>query len=359
MRRFLSAPFRYVATFARSLARGWDDFWFSPADPTLLGVIRILTGAMLLYTHAVWGSDLSDFFGSRPWLDRELVRTIQSDQYAYSFWWLVPARGMWLAYGLSMLVLALFTVGFLTRVTSILAFIVVVSYAHRVPEALFGLDQINAMLTLYLAVGPSGRTLSLDHWLARRKGTAPAHPQPSVTANLAQRLIQIHMCVIYFFAGISKLQGPSWWAGEAMWRAFANLEYQSADMTWLAWHPMLINLITHTCILWEVLFCVLIWLKLWRPLMLAGAVIMHLGIGACLGMWTFGLIMLVGCASFLPNEGVRRILEGWVSARSAKTEIETLETAVVAYEVVHGMEGPIVSREASMLVASEARERVD
>ena len=26
-----------------------------------------------------------------------------------------------------------------------------------------------------------------------------------------------------------------------MWRAFANLEYQSLDMTWLAWHPWLVN----------------------------------------------------------------------------------------------------------------------
>ena len=53
------------------------------------------------------------------------------------------------------------------------------------------------------------------------------------------------MCVIYFFAGVSKLQGPSWWDGEAMWRAFANLEYQSLDMTWLAWHPWLVNAMSH------------------------------------------------------------------------------------------------------------------
>ena len=47
---------------------------------------------------------------------------------------------------------------------------------------------------------------------------------------------------------------------------------------------------------------------LWRPLVLAGAIVMHAGIGLCLGMWTFGLIMLVGCASFLPNEAVRRLV---------------------------------------------------
>jgi len=124
------------------------------------------------------------------------------------------------------------------------------------------------------------------------------------------------MCVIYLFAGISKLQGPSWWSGEAMWRAFANLEYQSLDMTWLAWHPWLINIMSHVSVAWEIAFCALIWKPLWRPIMLAIAVVLHVGIGACLGMWTFGLIMLVGCASFLPNEAVRGLVHGLMQRRS-------------------------------------------
>jgi hypothetical protein len=218
-----------------------------------------------------------------------------------------------------MLILALFTIGLWTRVTSIMALVVVISFAHRIPEALFGLDQINALLTLYLAIGNSGQALSVDRWMARRRGAAAAQPAPSVSANLAQRLINVHMCVIYFFAGTAKLQGPAWWNGEAMWRAFSNLEYQSTDMTWLAWHPWLSNLMTHVSVLWEISFCVLIWRPRWRPVMLAGAVVMHVGIGACLGMWTFGLIMLVGCASFLPNEAVRQFVAALVPGRIAAT----------------------------------------
>ncbi|MBV8126168.1 MAG: HTTM domain-containing protein [Planctomycetaceae bacterium] len=320
MRRVLNLAVVYVADSARSLAQWWNAFWYTPADPTLLGVVRILTGLMLLYTHAVWGMALDAFFGPTAWLSKELVLSIQSDQFAYSFWWLVPSNWMWPAYGVSMLILALFTIGLWTRVTSIMALVVVISFAHRVPEALFGLDQINALLTLYLAIGKSGQALSVDRRMAlRRRGAAAAQPAPSVSANLAQRLINVHMCVIYFFAGAAKLQGPAWWNGEAMWRAFANLEYQSTDMTWLAWHPWLSNLVTHVSVLWEIFFCVLIWRPRWRPVMLAGAVVMHVGIGACLGMWTFGLIMLVGCASFLPNEAVRQFVAALVPGRIAAT----------------------------------------
>jgi hypothetical protein len=164
------------------------------------------------------------------------------------------------------------------------------------------------MLLLYLTIGGSGQALSADRWLAtRRLGAGASRPAPSAAANLALRLMNVHMCVIYFFAGIAKLRGESWWDGTAMWRAFANLEYQSADMTWLAWHPRIVNLATHVPVLWEISFPFLIWRPRFRPLMLTGAVALHVGIGACLGMWTFGLIMLVGCSSFLPDEVVRRL----------------------------------------------------
>jgi hypothetical protein len=245
-----------------------------------------------------------------------LVRAFQADEFVYSFWWWVPEGWMWPAYGISMVILALFTIGLWTRVTSVLALIVAISFAQRVSPAMFGLDQINIFLTLYLAIGPSGRALSVDRWLAlRRQGAAASPVAPCAGANLALRLIQVHMCVTYFFAGTSKLQGSAWWNGEAMWRAFANLEYQSADMTWLAWHPWLLNLMTHFSVLWEVFFCVLIWSRRWRPLILAVAVVLHVGIGAFLGMWTFGLIMLVGCASFLPNEAVRQFVAALVHGR--------------------------------------------
>ena len=260
MRRLLNPVVRDLTARARSLAGDWDAFWFRPADPTLLGLLRILTGLMLLYTHAVWGLVLGQFFGPVSWLSPALVRAIQQDQYTYSFWWIVADGWMWPVYGFSMAVLLLFTLGLFTRVTSVLSLLVVISFAHRVPQATFGLDQINAMLTLYLAIGPSGQALSLDRLIARRwRDSAASRPAPSARANLALRLINVHMCVIYFFAGISKLQGEAWWTGEAMWRAFSNLEYQSIDMTWLAWYPWLLNLVTHLSVLWEIFFCVLIW----------------------------------------------------------------------------------------------------
>ena len=329
MQRLLRAITYPFTSFANRVADGWNSFWYTPADPTLLGVIRVLTGLMLLYTHAVWGLALDDFFGADAWIDRTLVDVVLTNQrehphhFGYSLWWFIPPGWVWPAYLAMMVVLALFTVGLWTRITSILSLVVVISFVNRVPEALFGLDKLNTLLTIYLAIGPSGRAFSIDRWLARRRNPAGAAAlEPSVGANFALRLIQVHMCIIYLFAGLSKLQGAPWWNGTAMWLAFGNLEYQSADMTWLAWHPMLVDFLTHFTTLWEISFCVLIWIPLLRPLVLASSVVMHLGIGACLGLWTFSLIMLVGCASFLPPAGVGRLASAVGSlARPAKVQV--------------------------------------
>ncbi len=324
MSRIGAAMVAYLKDSARASSEGWDAFWFRPADPTLLGVIRILTGLMLVYTHAVWGLVLPDFFGETSWLNEPLVRAISTGAYRYSFWWLVPQGMIWPAHALSMVILVMFTVGFRSRITSVLSFLITVSYAYRAPAATFGLDQINAMLSLYLSIGPSGAALSVDRWLARRRGQVIGdRPEPSASANLALRLINVHMCVIYLFAGISKLQGEAWWNGEAMWRAFANYEYQTFDMTWMAWHPWLINLATHITIVWEISFVSLIWRPRWKPIVLLGGVVMHLGIGLCLGMWTFGLIMLVGCSSFLPTDAVGGMVAAMLRRRPRPEPVES------------------------------------
>jgi len=307
----------------KSLAAAWNDFWFAPADPTSLGLIRLLVGGMLVYTHIIWGTQLSAFFGSTGWQRAATLGVIQDDMIVPSFWWLVSDAWLLPVHCLSLVILVLFWIGFATRVTSVLSLIITISYIYRVQMAGFGLDQLNTILCLYLCIGPSGATLSVDRWLAVRKARRARKDQSnpvatdlmdglpvarSSSANLALRLMQIHFCVIYAWAGLSKVQGPAWWNGEAVWLAFANLEYQTVDMTWVAWYPWLAELMTHTSLAWELSFAALIWVRPLRPLMLAIGFLLHVGIGGAMGMWTFGLIMIFGHVCFWPNAWVRRVV---------------------------------------------------
>jgi hypothetical protein len=90
--------------------------------------------------------------------------------------------------------------------------------------------------------------------------------------------------------------------------AFGNLEYQSLDMTWMADWPRLMNLMTHVTIFWELGYWALVWPRLARPVVLLLAIPLHMGIAICLGMMTFGLIMLVGNLAFVSPALVRAVL---------------------------------------------------
>ena len=120
-----------------------------------------------------------------------------------------PLEWLPVVHAAALIVLVLFTIGLFSRITSILSFLILLNYVHRVPAALFGLDQINAILTLYLAVGPSGAGLSVDRILARyrlaRKSlasnpavTSDLDPPASVGANISLRLSVLGTVLLRF-----------------------------------------------------------------------------------------------------------------------------------------------------------------
>lgn len=284
----------------------WHEFWFSRRDPAALCLMRVLVGGMVAYTLFVWGLDFDAFFGENGWHSRQLTRALQQGGTAPSFWWYVPESFRWQVHCCCLVIALMFMAGFRTRVTSVLSMIALISYSYRAHMANYGLDQINAILTFYLCLAPCGARFSVDAWLRSRRGDCDV--RPTMPANLATRLIQIHLCVIYSFAGIAKLQGEGWWNGEAVWMAFANSEYQVIDMTWIAWYPWISDLMTHSTMLFELTFWFLIWTRL-RPVVLVFAATLHIGIGAVMGMWTFGLIMIFGHLAFWSPALVTAVFE--------------------------------------------------
>lgn len=308
-----------IIDYCRQWVDLWNRFWFVPADPALLAVIRWLAGGIIFYTHLVWSLELPTFFGSQAMIPPAYrAGLVDGTHFVWShFDWLPSDGWLWPVHVLGLVVIFLFWIGAWTRVTAVLTALLVISYANRTTGAQFGLDQINGFLAMYLAVGPSGARLSVDRWWALRRGRAGqggrgsmigdpmGSPDGLVSANIALRLIQVHMCVVYLFAGLGKLQGDTWWLGQALWGAFASAEYQTMDFTWLAHHMAFVNLLTYVTLVWEVCYPFLVWPRLTRPIFIAGAVAAHAGIGLTMGMLTFGMIMIVGNFAFLSPTWVR------------------------------------------------------
>ncbi|MCA9261941.1 MAG: hypothetical protein KDA61_22140 [Planctomycetales bacterium] len=314
-----------LKSYFKELWDAWNGFWFSAIDPATVSLLRLLAGGMLLYTHLIWSLDLAGFIGPDGYLPLDALTELQAagpdagrPWHVWSLFF-VPMSPwlLWTVHLTALVVFAMFAAGLFTRATSIVAYLLAVSYAQRVtPGAYFGLDKVNCMMAMYLMLAPCGARYSLDRWRRLRQGD-DSEPAPSVAANLATRLLQLHLAVIYLFSALAKLGGETWAAGTALWWAVANHEYQSLDMTWLAGWPILTALLTHITVVWELFYICLVWNRFTRPLMLGIAVAVHAGIALTMGMITFGSAMIFANLSFLQPSTVR----SWIDPITARLAI--------------------------------------
>lgn len=306
----MKAAFAATKSYLAGLAGVWDRFWFEPRDPAVLCAIRVLTACLLLWTHFVWTFDLLAFFGTEGWVPPEMAERQSAARIAFGFFDLTQAPwAVWTFHVIGLIAFFLLLIGWFSRVAAVASFLVAISYAlHVTPGAFFGLDKINCLLIMYVMLGPCGARYSLDRVLRVRRGaiSAEADDVPaSWSANLALRLIQLHLCVIYLFGGLGKLQGNLWWTGEAIWLSVANVEYRSFNMTWMAEWLWLAELLAHATVFFELFYCCLIWNRWARPVVLLTAVGVHGFIGLGMGMPEFALAMLVANAAFLSTGFVR------------------------------------------------------
>lgn len=294
---------------------GWNQFWFTPSDPLMVCLLRIMTGLVALYAHATYGPDLVRFFAAGGLLSAETVREWVGPQGGFTYLFAFDdAPGLGIIHVAGFAVLLLFTLGLFTRITSVLALIVTLSYIHRAPMLTSLLEPILTMVMFYLCLAPCGAYLSLDR-VRRRRGAAARPPiervdylrvEPSITANVATRLIQLHLAMVYLSMGVAKLSGELWWDGTAVWWLLARPESRLVDLTdTLIRHPYLTNAWTHAIVLFELGFGLLVWNRLARPLMLTIAVVMWPLVILATGLWTFGIMMLVATSAFVSPEGLR------------------------------------------------------
>ncbi|HZZ80556.1 MAG TPA: hypothetical protein VFE62_18780 [Gemmataceae bacterium] len=446
--------------------RGWEQFWFTPADPSLLGLMRICCGMIVVYTLFAYSFSLQEMMGEHAWNDMQLrmsqvrehpvivpsinwsniaptpqprnefereyledykrkfamlppppypINQEQADmletfrntfgidmrvnglppprteaeleyakeytrnhnitpppaypkdeaeaeaieryierygtdprivytkgQRVFSLWFhVLDPNAMWTVHILIVFVSILFTIGFATRITAAALWFGSLNYIQRNPTMVFGVDTMMTIMLLYLMIGPSGAAFSVDNvirrwWVKAKPGfvqawyrwrrqpvpsiadiepAAPVEIVPSVSANLAIRLLQIHVGIIYLIAGVSKLLGNSWWTGEALWGTLGNFEFAPMQfeiyrsfLAFIGQYQWLYALIMTGgglfTLAFEIGYIFLIWQPRLRWVFLAAAILLHGFIGLFMGLKTFSMMMLVMNMAFLKKEEV-------------------------------------------------------
>jgi len=160
----------------------------------------------------------------------------------------------------------------------------------------YGMDNFMTIGLFYLMLSPLPDQFSLD-W--RLRNLRPKHSQ---LLGFWRRVLQLHLCIIYFLSGLTKCLGSGWWDGSNVWRALIRPPFNVIDaeilVRWKYLFPMAGILI---CLL-EFGYPFFIWSSRTRKIWLFGVCGMHIVIGVTMGMYLFSLVMIVlNVAAFGPG----------------------------------------------------------
>jgi uncharacterized membrane protein len=151
----------------------------------------------------------------------------------------------------------------------------------------YGADNFMTMGLFYLMLSPLPTRFSLDHRLVKTK---PKDPQ---LLGFWRRVLQLHLCLVYFFGGLGKSLGSGWWDGSNLWRALTRPPFDIVSPDILIRFKYLLPILGISIVLIELGYVFFIWMKKTRFIWLGCIVGMHIAIAVTMGMYLFALVMIV------------------------------------------------------------------
>ncbi|HEX4148840.1 MAG TPA: hypothetical protein VHY20_07625 [Pirellulales bacterium] len=314
----------YFQMLIERFGAAWNRFWYSPSDPLTLSVLRVCVGLLATYTVFTYSFDLTSVFGADGLVPVRMVRSLQEGRLRFSYLEYIHGNStLWAVHLAGLAIMLLFTAGVFTRVTSVLALVVFLSYIHRAVLLTSQFEPVLAFLLFYLCLGPAGAYLSVDRRLALRRGAGIApEVSASFAATIAIRLMQVHLTVVYAMMALSKISGMVWWNGTAAWWLMLNSRDTLMDFSGLSDKAIrentasagsrlaiyLINAWTHLILAFELSFPILVWNRLARPLVVAAGVLVWGSVAVLTGLLSFALVMIVANLAFLSPNQMRSLL---------------------------------------------------
>jgi len=186
--------------------------------------------------------------------------------------------------------------GLFCRTVAVAAWLLQLAVVKSASVFSYGVDGFTTIGLFYLALSPLPDPWSLD-WQFRKLRTR--YPD---LLGFFQRALQLHLCFIYFFSGLTKALGIGWWNGDNLWRALTRPPFNAIDSVFIAKGKSFLPLAGIAIFVLELGYAVFIWPKQTRAIWLLGIIGMHIGIGVFMGMPQFAFIMIVlNLAAFGPE----------------------------------------------------------
>jgi len=286
----------------RKIKHATGTFFFSPACSLNFSFLRIATALFILLQFFFLYHSWFDIYGEEGYIEWFISKDLFSISFLPSVItvadWLKPMhitanQTLMLISILYLLSAIAMLVGWRRRLAVAAAFILHLTLCNTSMIFGYGVETFTHISLFYLLFVP-GR--------ASDKATA--------FSNFIWRALQLHLCIVYLNSGIAKIQGVDWRVGEAVWYTLGNSNYGNFNLLWLSKFPLVLKTVNWWVLMIETLYPIFIWPKMTRRFWLFNVLALHFFIGLFMGLYMFGVIMMIlNTAAFLNFARVR----AWVT----------------------------------------------
>jgi hypothetical protein len=292
----LALPERVRSRVGDALARRFG------IDARALAALRISLGLLLLADLLLRSRDLVVFYTDAGVLPRAVLREQFHGLAALS---LHAVSGAAWVQGLIFLiaggVAAALSVGYRTRLATVVSFVLLVSLHARNPVVLNGGDSLLRRLLFWSIFLPLGRKWSVDALRTSRTNTTDSTRGRVTSVASAALLIQV--VVVYTANAAFKLRGERWVRGDAIQYVFSLDQLIVGFGDVLAQYPLLLELFDRVWLGLLVSSAALVLLTGRRRAVFASLfVAMHVGMALTMRLGIFPLISIAALIPFLPRK---------------------------------------------------------
>jgi len=194
-----------------------------------------------------------------------------------------------------------FTLGIFPRISAILLFFLLFIFKFRNIYLLDGGDNIITAILPFFFIISSQSLCKPYNKIVEKIGIESNYYLKKLTA-VATLGILIQICIVYFFAGLHKLQGEVWLEGTALYYILNSSDFSAyAINAYITQFPFLVYALTWSTIAFQLLFPVFVWFNSTRKIILLIGILLHLGILVFMRIDNFSFIMLACYAVFFTN----------------------------------------------------------
>lgn len=291
-----------------------EEFLFLPASDTWLGFLRIGVALQVIFYCFSLSGDWNDVFAidRAGVIKRDLAEAILSAQSHYipRFGWLVDLftsfgwaeqTALAIVWWSLLCAAVLLLIGLFSREAAIAALFFHLCAVKSSSGLTYGVDNFTSIGLFYLMIAPLPDRWAADRWLRSVPGKH-GHWQ-----GFGRRILQLHLCLIYFFSGITKCVGAGWWDGTSIWYALIRPPFNLLPPeTLIAWKSLFPIMSISVCLL-EMGYPLFIWMPRTRAFWLLAIIAMHLAIGLAMGLYLFAFVMItLNLTAFGPGFTFRR-----------------------------------------------------